>query len=183
MPALKIYEQRDFPNVYKWQAIAFMRCEWASIFQADILYLSETFPPEMNPIHFVMAEGESLVSYAALLKRALLHANQNYTIYGFGNMFTFAPYRHHGYGKKILQAATEFIEQSPVDVAILFCDKSLENYYASEGWVPTPSSTSTGFPKKPLLYEPLRMMLCVSEKGKAAQAEFENSPLCIDYPW
>ena len=183
MPTLTIYEQQNFPSVYKWQAIAFMRCEWASIFQGDILYLSETYPPEFDPIHFVMAEGESLLSYATLLQRDLLHANQKYIIYGFGNMFTFPPYRNQGYGQKVLQTATEFIQQSNVDVGILFCDKSLEKYYAAKGWLPTYSPTYLGYPKKQLLYEPLRMMLFVSEKGKSAQRDFENSPLWIDYPW
>jgi predicted GNAT family N-acyltransferase len=145
--------------------------------------MSETYSPESDPVHFVMAEGESLLSYAALLKRDLVHMNQEYTIYGFGNMFTFPPYRNHGYGQKVLQAATEFIQKSAVDVGILFCDKSLEQYYSAKGWRATHSPTYLGYPKNQLPYEPLRMMLFISEKGKAAQTDFENSPLWIDYPW
>ena len=183
MPTLTVYEQQNFPSAYKWQAIAFMRCEWASIFQGDILYLSETYPPELDPIHFVMAEGESLLSYAALLKRDLYHANRDYTVYGFGNMFTFAPYRKQGYGQTILHAATGLIQQSTVDIAILFCGKSLEKYYAAKGWLTTHSPTYLGCPEQHLPYEPLRMMLFVSGKGKTAQTDFENLPLCIDYPW
>jgi GNAT superfamily N-acetyltransferase len=183
MPTLTTYEQQNFPSVYKWQAIAFMRCEWASIFQGDILYMSETYSPEFDPIHFVMAEGESLLSYAAILKRNLLHMNREYAVYGFGNMFTFPPYRNQGYGQKVLRAATEFIQRSTVDVAILFCDKSLEKYYNAKGWLATPSPTYISCPEEYLLYEPLRMMIFISDKGKAAQTDFENSPLCIDYPW
>ena len=183
MPTLTIYEQKDFPSVYKWQAIAFMRCEWSSIFQGDILYLSEPYPPEFDPIHFIIAESQSLLSYATIMKRDLLHANQEYTIYGFGNMFTFSPYRNQGYGRKILHTATQFIRQSSVDVAILFCDKNLEQYYAAEGWLATHSPTYLGYPKEQVLYEPLRMMLFISEQGKAAQTDFESLPLCIDYPW
>jgi GNAT superfamily N-acetyltransferase len=183
MPTLTIYEQKDFPSAYNWQAIAFMRCEWPSIFQGDILYLSAPYPPELEPVHFVMAEGESLLSYATLMKRNISHADQDFTIYGFGNMFTFAPYRKQGYGKKILHAATQYIQHSNVDVAILFCDKSLEDYYAAEGWRATLSPTQLGYPREKHLYEPLRMMLFVSEKGKAARTDFEHSPLWIDYPW
>ena len=183
MPTLSIYEQKDFPSIYKWQAIAFMRCEWPSIFQGDILYLSETFPPEFNPVHFMMAEGESLLNYVTIMKRDISHAGQEYTIYGLGNMLTFAPYRKQGYGRKILHAATHYIYGSNVDVAILFCDKSLEKYYATEGWVATRSPTYLGYPNEQILYEPLRMMLFVSEKGRAAQTDFETFPLHIDYPW
>lgn len=183
MPTMTIYEQQNLPGVYKWQAIAFMRCEWPSIFQGDILYLSDPYPPDFEPVHFVLSEGESLLSYATLMKRDVLHAGRNYTIYGFGNMLTFAPYRKHGYGRKILQAATEFIRQSPVDAGILFCDKSLEPYYATEGWLVIQSPTYLGHPKQRTPYEPSRMMVFVSETGKAAQSEFESLPLWIDYPW
>jgi hypothetical protein len=183
MPTLTIYKQPDFPSVYNWQAIAFMRCEWPSIFQGDILYLSAPYPPEFDPIHFVMAEGDSLLSYATIMKLKIPHAGQEYSIYAFGNMFTFAPYRKHRYGRTILQAATDFICRSDVDAGMLFCDKSLEKYYGPEGWLATRSTTYLGYSGQPVAYEPLRMMLFVSEKGKAAQKDFEGSPLYIDYPW
>ena len=183
MPTLTTYEQQDFPAIYNWQAIAFMRCEWPSIFQGDILYLSAPYPPEFKPVHFVIAEGESLLSYATIMKLNIPHAGQDYSIYGFGNMLTFPPYRKQGYGRRILQAATYFIRKSAVDAAILFCDKTLETYYGSQDWITTPSPTYLGYSGKPVLYEPLRMMLFVSEKGRAAQQEFETSPLYIDYPW
>ena len=62
MPELTVYQQPDFPAVHKWQAIAFMRMEWASIFYDDNLYMSETYPPELQPVHFVIAKDDSLPS-------------------------------------------------------------------------------------------------------------------------
>ena len=183
MPTLRIYEEQDFPSAYNWQAIAFMRCEWPSIFQGDILYLSAPYPPELHPVHFVMAEGDSLLSYATIMKLNIPHAGQDFAVYGFGNMLTFPPYRKQGYGRRILHAATEHIHKSNVDAAILFCDKSLENYYAQEGWVTIRSTTYLGYSGQPVAYEPSRMMLFVSEKGKAGRTDFENSALYIDYPW
>ena len=183
MPTLTVYEQKDFPSVYNWQAIAFMRCEWPSIFQGDILYLSTPYPPEWEPVHFVLAEGDSLLSYATLMKRSISHAGREYSIHGFGNMFTFPPYRKQGYGQKVLHTASEFIQQSSVDLGILFCDKSLESYYAREGWSATKSPTYLGYPEEHSLYEPSRMMLFVSDKGKAARTDFDNSALHLDYPW
>lgn len=183
MPTLSIYKQQDFPSAYNWQAIAFMRCEWPSIFQGDILYLSAPYPPEADPIHFVMAEGDSLLSYATVMKKKISHAGRPFTIQAFGNMFTFAPYRKQGYGRKILNAATELIQQSDSDAGILFCDTSLEKYYAAEGWQTTPGPTYVGGPHEQSLYEPLRMMIFVSDKAKAVQAELETSPVWVDYPW
>ena len=93
MSQLSIYQQLEFPTAYKWQAIAFMRTEWSSIFYDDNLYMSETYPPELEPVHFVLAEDDSLLSYASLLKLNLTHAEFDYQIYGFGNLLTFPPAR------------------------------------------------------------------------------------------
>ena len=183
MPELTVYKQPDFPALYKWQAIAFMRMEWASIFYDDNLYMSETYPPELQPVHFLVAEDDSLLSYASLLKLNLSHATTNYHIYGFGNQLTFPPYRRRGYGGQILQAATDFILKSEVDAAILFCDQLLEGFYEAKGWTCTQSPTRLGSPEQNREYAPSRMMLFVSEKGRLGREEFETQPIYIDWPW
>lgn len=183
MPQLTTYQQSEFPAIYKWQALAFMRMEWSSIFYDDNLYMSETYPPEFQPVHFVMAEGDTLLSYASLLKISLLHVGTEYQIYGFGNLLTFPPFRRRGYGGEILQAATDFVRQSDVDAAILFCDRLLESFYAEKGWSVTSSPTRLGNPDRFEEYTPSRMMLFVSEKGRRGKADFESQPIYIDWPW
>ena len=183
MPALRIYPQAEFPAIFKWQAIAFMRCEWSDIFHGDNLYMPETYPPENQPVHFVLAEGETLISYAAIMEVSLNHNGNVYRVYGFGNMFTFPPFRRKGYGGQVLQAATHFIQASTVDLAILFCDPKLERFYAAYGWQVTQSLTCLGQPDQYQVYEPSRMMLFTSEKGLANQKDFESQPIYIDWPW
>jgi predicted GNAT family N-acyltransferase len=145
--------------------------------------MSETYPPEFQPVHFVMAEDDSLLSYATLLKLNIPHAGMEYKIYGFGNLLTFPPYRKRGYGGQILQAATNYILQSDVDAAILFCDHLLEPFYAEKGWAHTPSPTRLGKPEQYEDYGPSRMMLFVSEKGRRGRTDFEAQPIYIDSPW
>ena len=183
MPELTVYQQPDFPALYKWQAIAFMRMEWTSIFYDDNLYMSETYPPELQPVHFVVAEDDSLLSYASILRLEISHTGLDYQIYGFGNLLTFPPYRRRGYGGQILQEATDFIQQSDVDAAILFCDPLLESFYAAKGWISTHSPTRLGEPKQYEEYAPSRMMLFVSDKGRRGRSDFETQPLYIDSPW
>src|SRR5215213_7143511 len=181
MPKLTMYQQSEFPAIYKWQAIAFMRMEWSSIFYDDNLYMSETYPPELQPVHFVMAEGYTLLSYASLLLLSLPHAGIEYQIYGFGNLLTFPPYRRLGHGGDVLQAATDFIQMSDVDAAILFCDHLLERFYAEKGWALTPSPTRLGNPTGYKEYAPVRMMLYVSESGQQGRADFEAQPIYINW--
>ena len=183
MPLLTIYRQAEFPAIYKWEAIAFMRMAWPSIFKGDNLYMSEIYPPELGPVHFVLAEGDTLISYGTILRLDIMHAGNEYKVYGFGNMLTFPPFRGRGYGGQVLQRATQFIQQSDVDAGILFCDPSLESYYGARAWTPTRTPTRLGEPEKYEEYEPLRMMLFVSEKALRNKEDFENQPLYIESPW
>jgi GNAT superfamily N-acetyltransferase len=183
MPELLIYPQAEMPAVYKWQAVAFMRTQWPSIFRGDARFMGEPYPPELSPVHFAIAEGDALLSYAATLRLTLPHGGQRYEVMGFGNMFTFPPYRGEGHGWQVLDAATRLIRQSDVDVAALFCEPALEAFYGAAGWSVTHSPTRRGTPTGYTNCDILRMMLFVSEKGRQARADFEALPFYVDWTW
>ena len=183
MPNLTIYRQLDLPAPLKWQVIAFLKTEWPFIFSGDDVFLTEPYPPELDPVHFVAAEGDSLLSYASAFRLSLAHADTAYEVYGFGNMFTFPPYRRQGYGKQVLGLATDFIRRSDVDVAILFCGPQLETFYATHGWEVLPSPTRIGMPNDYEEHEGFKMMLVVSEKGRRGRLDFEERPLYVKWPW
>ena len=82
MPMLTLYP--ELPAIFKWQAIAFIRMEWLCIFQGDNLNMPETYPPEFDPIHFVGAQCETLLSYATLLKLNQAHGGLDYCMCAFG---------------------------------------------------------------------------------------------------
>jgi predicted GNAT family N-acyltransferase len=183
MPAYAVYQQADFPTVLKWQAIAFMRVEWPFIFTGPGKFTAETYPPALHPVHFTATEGDALLSYAATLRLNLEHADQMYTSYGFGNMFTFPPYRHEGYGQQVLTLATDFIQQSDVDIAVLFCDPKLQQFYAGSGWQVVRTPIRIGTPSEYETHDVTPMMLFVSEKGQQGKENFERQPLYIEAPW
>ena len=183
MSTLAVYQQSEFPAALKWQAIAFMRVEWPFIFTGDFKFITEPYPPELHPVHFVAAEGDSLIAYASILRLSLDHAGTSYKIYGLGNMFTFPPYRRQGYGSKILELTTDFIRRSDVDVSILFCDPKLEPFYATCGWETTRSSTRIGVPGDYEPHEASKMMLFVSAKGRHGRTDFEDQPFYVAWHW
>jgi GNAT superfamily N-acetyltransferase len=184
MPTFRIYQQSDFPAAFKWQAVSFMRCEWPFIFTGELTYLTESYLPELAPVHFVAAEGEVLLSYAAVITLSLNHAGRPFRLYGFGNMFTFPPYRQKGYGRRVLELATEFILNSGVDLSILFCDPQLESFYARTGWQIASSPTRIGTPEQYELYQAAaRMMLFVSGKGQRFKESFEEQPVYVGWTW
>lgn len=184
MPNSIIYQQSDFPAALKWQAIAFIKTEWPFVFTGDDLFLTEPSSPDLDPVHFVVSEADSLISYASVFRLNLDHSGTSYKIYGFGNLFTFPPYRRKGYGRQILELATGFIKHSDVDAAILFCEPQVEMFYTACGWKPAPAPTRIGIPSDYEVHEGVgKMILYVSEKGQQGKPDFENQPLYVEWPW
>jgi GNAT superfamily N-acetyltransferase len=183
MPKENTYSQAKFPSVLKWQALAFMRTEWPYIFEEEDKFLTETYESKFNPVHFVITEGDILISYAAVVQTTIEHAGHIYQVCGFGNMFTFPPHRREGHGQKLLRMATEMIRQSEVDLGILYCDPKMESFYVSEGWLTTLSPTRFGNPSEYEDGEEQRMMIFVSDIGKQNQTDFEKLPVYVDWTW
>jgi len=105
-------------------------------------------------------------------------------VYGFGNVFTFPPYRHEGYGQQVMHAAAHYLDASAVDLAILFCQPLLEPYYAQSGWEACHSAeTRIGTTDSYTLDHDLRMMRFISSQAKQARSEFLTHPLYIKWSW
>ena len=161
-----------------------MRVEWPFIYSGANWLWKETYPPELNPVHFTLSEDEVLLSYAATIRRQLQHAGSSYELIGFGNVFTFPSVRSQGYGKQVVAAATDYILRGDADVAVLFCSPSLRSFYEKSGWEAFPDAiTRIGAPDRFTPDPNLRMMLFVSERGRRARSAFAEQPLYIETPW
>jgi RimJ/RimL family protein N-acetyltransferase len=112
MTSVQTYLHHQFPEIYKWQVLSFMKVEWPFIFFGDDQFSEDTYPPELDPVHFVIAKGNAVISHAELIKIDLRHAGIDYLAYGFGNVFTFPPYRGQGYGQEVVAAGTTYILKS-----------------------------------------------------------------------
>lgn len=184
MTTVRTYLHPQLPEVYKWQVLSFTKVEWPFVFSGDNQFSEDTYPPELDPVHFVVAKDEVLISHAEIIKINLLHQGIDYSAYGFGNVFTFPPYRKNGYGQVVVKAGTDYIVESKVDVAILFCDPNLSTFYEKAGWESLPrASTRIGTPDQSEENNGLRMMLFLSKKGKAGYTSFVDKPLYVDDPW
>lgn len=145
------------------------------------------YPAEWVPVLFSIVEKGKLISRAEVIEVNITHSGQIYNVCGICNVFTFPLFRNKGYGKQVVEAATNYILQSGADIGILFCDQRFELFYASKGWEALNNSiTRIGTPGD---YKPysntsnIRMMLFVSEKGKKGRSAFTNQPMYIKYIW
>ncbi len=181
MPQLLTYHHREFPPDLHWQAVSLMRVEWPFI---EGGLPKETYPAGLHPVHFVVAEERVLLSYAAVIRLRVEHGGEVYGVRGLGNVLTYPASRGKGYGRQVVDAATRYIAASDADVAVLFCEPSLEGFYQRSGWAAIRgAATLTGPREAPAAYDALRMMLFVSGKGKAGRRAFETRPLHIEHGW
>lgn len=136
------------------------------------------------PVVFSIVEGGQLISRAEVIEVEIAHSSQRYKVCGICNVFTFPLFRNQGYGKLVVEAATNYILGSDADVGILFCDPKLELFYAAKGWeVFNNSLTRIGSPDNYKPYSSNRMMLFVSEKGKSGRSTFVHQPMYIKHIW
>lgn len=181
MPELLTYQHDEFPSGLNWQAVSFMRIEWPFI---DGGMLRETYPAELRPVHFAVVAKDVLISYAGVIRMPVEHAGRRYRMYGLGNVLTYPSFRGMGHGRRVVEAATRYIETSDADVAALFCDPALEGFYARSGWEAIEGvATLTGASEAPTEYDALRMMLFVSDRGRAGRGAFETQPMYIEHGW
>jgi predicted N-acetyltransferase YhbS len=181
MPGLLTYHHHEFPPDLHWQAVSLMRVEWPFI---EGGLPKETYPAGLRPVHFAVAEAGVLISYAAVIRLEVEHAGEAYRVCGLGNVLTYPACRGQGYGRQVVDAATQYIAASDADVAALFCEPTLESFYARSGWEAIrEAATLTGSREAPAEYDALRMMLFVSGKGKAGRHAFETRPLHIEHGW
>jgi GNAT superfamily N-acetyltransferase len=181
MPQVQTYTYREFPSDLNWQAVSFMRVAWPFIEGGA---LRKTYPDECDPIHFVAVEDGLLLSYAAVIRMGIGHVGEEYETCGLGSVFTFPSSRGRGYGRQVVDAATRYITASAADVAALFTGPDLEGFYARSGWEALQGAiTLIGRKDAPSVIDAVRMMLFVSEKGKAGRGAFESHPLYVENGW
>jgi predicted GNAT family N-acyltransferase len=56
--------------------------------------------------------------------------------YGLTGVLTYPAERHQGYGRRVVQAATAYIDTTDADFAIVNCAPHLRDFYAACGWMP-----------------------------------------------
>jgi GNAT superfamily N-acetyltransferase len=192
----------DLPSYVRWQVLSFLRMEWPFIFRGEARLTKHIHDPEFFPFHVALVEEEVLISYATILQMQLDHASATYRVAGLANVMTYPPYRNEGHATRVVREASDHIKAGgcagrggggpthsvggppPADVAALFCDPALREFYARSGWEPIDGGlTLVGPAADPRPFDALRMMLFLSEKGQAGRRAFEQQPWHIAHHW
>ena len=189
MAQLRVYRDNDIPPDIECQAVSFVRVQWSFAFSGEN-QLNRHMWRGWNPTHFVVEQKGVLISYATVIETTLDHAGETYETLGLSSVFTYPSFRGEGHGRRVVDAATHYSRERHADIAVLWCEPALERFYKRSGWAATRGSeTLVGSREDPMVeddpdHPSTRMMLFVSEKGKAARAAFERQPLFVgEHTW
>lgn len=185
MPQVSIYPSNaELPANLECQIRAFIRITWFDAYQYDLN--APVSPEEWHPTHVVMADQHAVIGYAGVVWQMVEHNGETYKCYGLSGVFTYPAFRKKGYGRQIVDAATDRIRQDPAaDIALLFTDTSLEKFYAQAGWeAMNKTIIHIGKKDQPEHFDNFCMMMFLSDKGKQNRAQFEEKPFYFaEYGW
>jgi predicted GNAT family N-acyltransferase len=178
MAELHIYRHGELlPQHFYFQAEAAMRIVFEYSGDYDLA-------PESDPrmMHVLIGRGRELIAYAGIICTTIEHQGVAYKCYGLSGVLTFPAHRKKGYGKRLIDAATNLIrEDASADIALLWTATHNVPFYAQHGWEPMPDMlTFDGDPAQPMPHnDQVRMMLFLSEKGKNGRATFEHGQVYV----
>jgi GNAT superfamily N-acetyltransferase len=133
-------------------------------------------------MHVLIAKGLELIAYAGVISTTLQHEGIAYCCYGLSGVLTFPAHRKKGYGKLLIGAATQLILDEPsADIGLLWTATHNVHHYALHGWQVMPDMcTFMGDPSNPTPHnDEERLMLFLSDKGKAGRPTFAHANLYI----
>lgn len=178
-PELKVYSLDSLPAAYEHQIRSFIRIIWFDI------YLYQVNPPlaldQLHPQYVVMVEGDILYSVTGVYWVSIEHQGQSYKLYGLGDVLTYPAFRKRGFGRAVVNKATEIARQDPAaDLALLWTAQQNFAFYQQCGWEMMPDVTVLhGSADDPTVEEETPFMLFFSDKAKANRQHFLESPLYI----
>ena len=134
MPELRSYRKLDVPREIAIQIASYVRVQWPGITRRRTpLWEGTTYPADC--LHFVLTDGDVLISHAIVAARPLAHGGATFNVYGLSSVFCYPTHRGSGFGEQIVAAATHHIrQQNDADLALLFCGDRVRSLYTRHGW-------------------------------------------------
>ena len=167
MPDIRVYRKLDVPREIAIQIASYVRVQWPALI-GRVTPLWEGTPYPNDCLHFVLSDGDTLISHAAVGFRELAHRGATFNVYGVSSVFCYPTHRGSGFGAQIVAAATDYIRKQPdADLALLFCGERVRSLYTRCGWAVVPGMTIRAGDDNREFNDGHVMTLFVSERARA----------------
>lgn len=169
--SLETYTDENFPAELKAEVQIILRNEW------PVNPKDKNIPRSWKITdHLVLITNDKVLSYAAVTRKSLTHNQINYDIVGLSGVITDAKERGKGYGRQVIQAATDIIKKSNSDLALF--NTAQKGLYEKFGYEFLPNGKILkGDPNNPEIYPEDVFALFLSARSIANRSDFENIPI------
>jgi GNAT superfamily N-acetyltransferase len=181
MSKLLSFPKHLVPRDIAVQIRSYYRIQWPHVHARSGSLWNYSADNPLRPVNFVLMEDEALVSHAEANWRGIEFDNQKLICGGISGVFTYPAWRGSGLAKDVVRAATDAINQSDADLAILFTGPRLRNFYCECGWIPMDTARILyGDPINPKQDQTGQiMMLFPSAKGSSLHDRLNHEPLYV----
>src|SRR5437773_7170462 len=135
MRELRSYPRHLVPRDFAIQIRSYARIQWPYV-QGQGNEIWDFTARENNPLHFILYDNEVVISHASVNHRPVEFQGETLNCWGLSTVFTYPAFRKGGFASQLVRAATEHIQKSQADLAMLFCGHPLRQFYSTAGWTP-----------------------------------------------
>ncbi len=140
-----------------------------------------------QPVRFVMLQGNTVISHASVISRAIDVNGEQFRVAGLGGVFTKKTYRNKGHGSHVVRATMKSMDDGSYDLGVLFCLPSNQRLYEKLGWMvfhnPHTLVGKDRATAKPLAKEEICMIRYLSQKSKQLRSLIENTAIYFGEEW
>jgi len=112
-PTISVYMGQSIPKFLLVEIEALLRAEW------PINSEDKNIRPDWEITHHVVLSNPTgVLCYAAIVRKNLSHRSQIYNVIGMSGVITKPDRRGQGYGRKVIEVATNIIKDSDADLAL-----------------------------------------------------------------
>lgn len=167
------------PLPLETQIRSLLNTEWPGAEEGDAA--RPLLDPELHPVHFVLADGDQVLSYARTIWATISHIGQSFKLYGLGDVITKPEFRHRGHARRVVEMATIHIKSDrKADAGVLLTEPKLEPLYRRSGWKYVSGlRVKTGEHSGCATVESFPMILILSEKAYALRDKFGDDVLVL----
>jgi aminoglycoside 2'-N-acetyltransferase I len=181
MPQLGVFSKDDLPRDLAIQIASYVRVQWPFLLGTKTpLWESAPYPADGK--HFILFDGDVLISHVLVLRKQLSHIGQEWNVGGLASVFTYPTHRGAGHGEKVVAAASDYLRNNgETDFALLFCGERVSSLYLRTGWEFWKQPPILfGDKASPQVFDAyLTMGMMVSQRARDARAAMEGQPLYV----
>jgi GNAT superfamily N-acetyltransferase len=143
--------------------------------------------PALRPVSMLLVDDDLVLAALDILTKEIVHAGRRYAAGGLSTVVTRQEARGHGHGRRLVTAARETMVTSGLDLGLFTCDRPLQPFYESAGWLLLPGTVLIGgtprtpFPSDQPGFDKVTMAGFFSAEARQGQPSFHHSRIEL-YP-